>query len=892
MAVRVQRYRGCLALPVGQDQALLQEVQALLRDCKLEMGNDWITPSGEWHVTVATKEELQSLEQSAIEEAMEMEAQGLVVLGMGGYPHKGMYFVACVWPKAQAFRVRHGLPRHDLHITLSNHNEHHVDKSFAALIDQGACLDRLSMEGLEVLARTLLKEGKFEDAMRVSVILCTRFGIETTTGWTRLGDAAASMYQFKLAMLSYAQALRNVSVADSKLATYCVNKLWTCSDHTEWGLVCMESEQDQVPQQLQSSLLKPWPLHVWQQVQMSSRVSQLSLPSREHLYALLCRDAVVSRPTLSVYKLPRFFRWIVPFHLAAMSTPRNEQDIAQLVHSVGIRHLVTLTAEEPLPTEWFAVHPHIRYSFLPIGNYKAPSMEQIDLLMSYCNAQDEDTASPLPVLVHCGGGKGRAGTMLACYLVAFGFQAPPTPLSSWQQPAMGASEAIQAIRALRPGSIETEEQEAAIAAYCSHLWKRRSVLAEVTEEPPSSTPIIEGQRVEGTDLLVLCGLPGSGKSSFRNTLLKRCAASESNNTRQHNETWVVLSGDEDGRKACERSISQRSTQRAILDRCNGTIEDRTGFLALASTWCQHATAVSFDFPLALCASRAQQRAGHPSLRPGRRVLAAIGSHAKTFVRPSLNEGFKTIVRITSIEAGRQLASLLAPSLPLIKFPRTAHLFDTGAATTDDLVLRQAPRVTSSEVVITEKVDGANMGLSLDASGYNVVVQNRSHLVVSNSHAQFRQLDAFLEAHRSALRRVLLRDPLFPERYILYGEWLAATHSIHYTQLRSLFYAYDLFDRVNHCFMARETLSSMLQDDPKMPLVPVLYRGSVLPNDAELMKTAQHESALYEGKVEGIYIKWEAAGIVKERAKVVRGDFLAGNEHWTKGALQWNAVVDR
>src|SRR6266511_4041389 len=46
------------------------------------------------------------------------------------------------------------------------------------------------------------------------------------------------------------------------------------------------------------------------------------------------------------YKLPRFFRWLVPYHLAIMSTPRNEDDIMALSSPhLAIRHVLTLTEE-------------------------------------------------------------------------------------------------------------------------------------------------------------------------------------------------------------------------------------------------------------------------------------------------------------------------------------------------------------------------------------------------------------------------------------------------------------------------------------------------------------------------------------------------------------------
>jgi hypothetical protein len=51
--------------------------------------------------------------------------------------------------------------------------------------------------------------------------------------------------------------------------------------------------------------------------------------------------------------------------------------------------------------------------------------------------------------VHCGGGLGRTGTVLACYLLEI-------------DEGLGPEEAVRRVRALRPGSVQTPAQLAAI----------------------------------------------------------------------------------------------------------------------------------------------------------------------------------------------------------------------------------------------------------------------------------------------------------------------------------------------------------------------------------------------------------------------------------------------
>jgi atypical dual specificity phosphatase len=134
---------------------------------------------------------------------------------------------------------------------------------------------------------------------------------------------------------------------------------------------------------------------------------------------------------------------------------------------------------------------------------------------------------------------------------------------------------------------------------------------------------------------------------------------------------------------------------------------------------------------------------------------------------------------------------------LFKFPRTRHLFDAGGngVSRDDLLMDPNEEATfySSRhhrvlIAVEEKVDGANLGISI-GHDMKVYVQNRSHYINSKSHRQFSTLDAWLSDHSPSLYEVLE-----PGKHVLFGEWLYAKHSIHYTSLPGCFMAFDIYDR--------------------------------------------------------------------------------------------------
>ncbi len=146
------------------------------------------------------------------------------------------------------------------------------------------------------------------------------------------------------------------------------------------------------------------------------------------------------------------FSWVVPDKLAGMAQPGSsnplDQDLATL-QGHGIRLLVSLTETPTSPDA--AAGYDIAVLHLPVIDFTAPTMEQLHTFVVQADASIE---ASLPVGVHCAAGKGRTGTFLAAWFVFKG---------------MTADEAIEEVRRLRPGSIETEEQEQAVRDFAVYL---------------------------------------------------------------------------------------------------------------------------------------------------------------------------------------------------------------------------------------------------------------------------------------------------------------------------------------------------------------------------------------------------------------------------------------
>ena len=133
--------------------------------------------------------------------------------------------------------------------------------------------------------------------------------------------------------------------------------------------------------------------------------------------------------------------WIVERRVAAMPMPWPDE-IDELP-SHGVRGVLSLTERRPpgLPREG------LRHLHLPVRDFTAPTQEQLTRAVAFMDGVLADGGA---VVVHCAGGLGRTGTVIAAWLVRHGWT---------------AEAAVGEVRRRRPGSVETHEQEQAILRF-------------------------------------------------------------------------------------------------------------------------------------------------------------------------------------------------------------------------------------------------------------------------------------------------------------------------------------------------------------------------------------------------------------------------------------------
>lgn len=208
----------------------------------------------------------------------------------------------------------------------------------------------------------------------------------------------------------------------------------------------------------------------------------------------------------------------------------------------------------------------------------------------------------------------------------------------------------------------------------------------------------------------------------------------------------------------------------------------------------------------------------------------------------------------------------------IKYPRTYHLPFTGQTTEDDKIFHNASEVfKDKEVVITIKMDGENF------TGYS-------------DYCHARSLDSGNHESRNWVKTFHFKNIAYnlPEGFRYCAENLYAKHSIHYKDLETYLYAFQIWDK-NTCLSWDDTQEWF--ELLGLQSVPVVFRGTYNEDKIKKLFKETIENG-HEGLVIRITDSFSYNSFRHSVGKLVRANHIAdGSNHWRFKKIIPNELIN-
>ncbi len=147
--------------------------------------------------------------------------------------------------------------------------------------------------------------------------------------------------------------------------------------------------------------------------------------------------------------LPHDCDWVIEGRLCAMSWPNQWR--LRMLRDIGFTTVISVASEDTSAVREACQLLGLRWLKYPVRDMTSPALEQVRDFVAEVEAE---LARGGKAAVHCVGGVGRTGTVIACYLVSLG-----------RRPG----EAVAEVRRQRPGSIQTDDQELCVFQYYAWL---------------------------------------------------------------------------------------------------------------------------------------------------------------------------------------------------------------------------------------------------------------------------------------------------------------------------------------------------------------------------------------------------------------------------------------
>lgn len=210
------------------------------------------------------------------------------------------------------------------------------------------------------------------------------------------------------------------------------------------------------------------------------------------------------------------------------------------------------------------------------------------------------------------------------------------------------------------------------------------------------------------------------------------------------------------------------------------------------------------------------------------------------------------------------------------YPRVGHLIPGRGSRDDvDLDATAVAELVNAEVILEEKLDGANVSLWLE--GGVVTCALRSGPGAMDRAGQLGPLRAWIAQHDEAVRVVLA------DYDAVYAEWLLLSHAVRYDRLPSYLVVLDLWradgfatpdERDRACASAGH------------PVPPEVWRG--VPSSVAAIEARLGPSAFGPEPMEGLVVR-TADGRLPRVAKLLRGGFAPLDDAAWRGGRPHNSL---
>lgn len=193
---------------------------------------------------------------------------------------------------------------------------------------------------------------------------------------------------------------------------------------------------------------------------------------------------------------------------------------------------------------------------------------------------------------------------------------------------------------------------------------------------------------------------------------------------------------------------------------------------------------------------------------------------------------------------------------------------------------------NGHITIDEKIDGGVIGLAWDGNK-PLVVGKHSMVDYNVNSKKFYGLTQWIYENYEKISNI-------PLGWIVYGEWMRASHNILYTELPDYFISFDIWNGNKNEFLNVINRSIFL-NELGFKEIPIIYSGTNLGVEDIICITegvggVNNKSAFNRNEIiEGVVIRNDN-GLI---GKYVRREFTdLSEEHWLKSSLIENKLYQR